>query len=154
MLLTHRLAQPDDVRLYFDWTNDPDTRRQSFSSASIPFDTHAAWFSRKLADPDALMLVFENKTGQPVGQVRFERSPNEIVIGISVDAAHRGKGLASQLIELGCVACRERWGSVVVHAYIKPENRASARAFERAGFAFSHESDKFGVTSLVYVSLA
>ncbi|WP_232325857.1 GNAT family N-acetyltransferase [Spirosoma montaniterrae] len=150
MQLTHRIAQPADSQLYFDWANDPDTRRQSFNSAPISFDTHTAWFTRKLTDANALLLLFENETGEPVGQVRFERGPNETVIGISVDAKHRGKGLASQLIERGCTVCREQWGAVTIHAYIKPENRASARAFERAGFVFSHESGKFGVDSLVY----
>lgn len=159
-MLTHRPAQPADSQRYFDWANDPDTRRQSFNSDPISPETHAAWFARKLADPNALLLVFENETGDPVGQVRFERTPvadrpDEIIIGVSVDVSQRGKGLASQLIELGCAACREQWGAVTIHAYIKPDNRASVRAFERAGFRLSGESGKFAppgreVPSLVY----
>ena len=107
------------------------------------------------------MLVFENETGKPVGQVRFERipvadMPDEVIIGVSVDARQRGKGLASQLIERGCALCRTRWGEVTIHAYIKPENQASVRAFERAGFRLSGESGKFGRTgqekpSLLYI---
>lgn len=155
MQLTPRPARPDDVRLYFDWTNDPETRRQSFNSSPISLETHTAWFTRKLADPNALLLVFENETGEAVGQVRFERTPvadlpDEIIVGVSIDARHRGKGLASQLIEQGCTVCQEQWGAVTIHAYVKPDNRASARAFERAGFTLSGESGKFGVPSLVY----
>ena len=154
-MLSPRSAQPADAQLYFDWANDPDTRRQSFTSNPISVETHVAWFTRKLADPNALLLVFENETGEAVGQVRFERipvadMPDEIIIGVSVDAAQRGKGLASQLIELGCNVCRKQWGALPIHAYIKPDNRASARAFERAGFRLSGESGKFGVPSLVY----
>ena len=147
-MLTHRPAQPADNQLYFDWANDPDTRQQSFNSAPISLRTHAAWFTRKLADPNALLLLFENKAGEAVGQVRFERTPvadipDEIVIGISVNAEHRGQGLAGQLIEQGCGACRKQWGAVTIHAYIKPNNQASVRAFERAGFRLSGESGKF-----------
>ncbi|GAB2524625.1 GNAT family N-acetyltransferase [Spirosoma aerophilum] len=150
-MLTYRTAQPADARLYFDWANDPDTRRQSFNSTPISLETHTGWFTRKLADPNALLLVFANETGQPVGQVRFERTPvadmpDEIIIGLSVDARHRGKGLASQLITMGCAACRKQWGAVTIHAYIKAENQASVRAFERAGFRLSGESGKFGVS--------
>ena len=147
-MLTYRLANPADSRLYFDWANDPDTRHQSFNSAPISAEVHTNWFSRKLADPNALLFIFEDEAGNPVGQVRFERTPmadmpDEVVIGLSVDAGQRGKGLASQLIAQGCAACRKQWGDVTIHAYIKPENRASARAFERAGFTLSGESGKF-----------
>ena len=160
-MLTHRPAQPADAQLYFNWANDPDTRRQSFNSNPISPETHTAWFTRKLADSNVLLLVFANETGEAVGQVRFERIPvadlpDEIIIGVSVDAAQRGKGLASQLIEQGCVACWEQWGAVTIHAYIKPDNQASVRAFERAGFRLSGESGKFaspggGMPALVYV---
>lgn len=160
-MLTHRFAQPADVQLYFDWANDPDTRQQSFNSDPISFDAHVAWFSRKLTDPNALLLVFENETGKAVGQVRFERTAagdraKEIIIGLSVDATQRGKGLGRQLIHQGCAVCQELWEPVAIHAYIKPENRASVRAFEQAGFRLSGESGKFGlpgreIPSLVYI---
>ena len=155
-MLTYRVATAEDSQLYFDWANDPDTRRQSFNSAPISPETHAAWFSRKLIDANALLLVISNEDGEPVGQVRFERTPvadmpDEIIIGVSVDVTFRGKGLASVLIKQGCEVCREQWGAVAIHAYIKPDNQASIRSFEKAGFTFSHESGKFGVPSLVYV---
>ncbi len=150
-MLTYRTAQPADARLYFDWANDPDTRQQSFNSSPISLETHTGWFTRKLADPNALLLIFSSETGQVVGQVRFERTPvadmpDEIIIGISVDAKQRGKGLASQLIQKGCAVCRKQWGIVTIHAYIKPENEASVRAFERAGFRLSGKSGKFGIS--------
>ncbi|GAB3894956.1 GNAT family N-acetyltransferase [Spirosoma agri] len=154
-MLTCRKAKPTDAQRYFDWANDPDTRRQSFNSAPISLETHTAWFSRKLVDANALLFVFENETGQAVGQVRFERTPvadmpDEIIIGVSVDARFRGQGLASQLIGQGCDACKQAWGAVTVHAYIKPDNQPSVRSFVKAGFAFSHESGKFANSSLVF----
>lgn len=147
-MLRYRLAQPADSLLYLDWANDPETRRLSFRSALISPETHAAWFTRKLADANALLLLFENELGEPVGQVRFERTPmadnpDEITIGVSVDAHHRGRGLASQLIRQGCAVCGEQWSAVTIHAYIKPKNQASVQAFERAGFTLSGESGKF-----------
>ncbi|MBD2753120.1 GNAT family N-acetyltransferase [Spirosoma validum] len=160
-MLTYRTARLTDAQLYFDWANDPDTRRQSFNSAPISLETHTAWFTRKLADANTLLLVFENETGKAVGQVRFERTPvadmpDEVIIGVSVATSQRGKGLASQLIERGCTICRKQWGEVTIHAYIKPENQASIRAFERAGFRLSGESGKFGMPgqekpSLLYI---
>ena len=151
-----RPATAADAQLYFDWANDPITRQQSFNSAPISWENHVAWFNRKLADPATLMLVFEVKSGDPIGQVRFEKQPDdEVIIGVSLDAFFRGKGLASTLIQAAISAGREHWrnsaeAGTAIHitAYIKPENVASIRAFERAGFHFDHESRKFGVESL------
>jgi RimJ/RimL family protein N-acetyltransferase len=149
-MLNYRLATHEDSQLYFDWANDTDTRRQSFNSAPISLETHKAWFARKLADANALLLIFNNEAEEPVGQVRFERTIDEVIIGVSIDAHFRGQGLASELIKQGCTACRKQWGDITIHAYIKPDNQASVRSFEKAGFTFSHESGKFGVQSLVY----
>lgn len=154
MRLTHRPATPADVDLYFAWANDPDTRRQSFQSEPILFETHQAWFSRRLTDPDSLLLVFENEATEPVGQVRFERNDaNEVIIGLSVDDRFRGQGLASRLIESSCVACAEQWGNCTIFAFIKPDNQASVRAFLRVGFEsvtnLSHQSLSADVLRLV-----
>lgn len=155
--LVCRTAQTNDAQLYFDWANDPDTRRQSFNSNPISLETHTAWFMRKLTDANALLLVFFDETKQAVGQVRFERTPvadmpDEILIGVSVDASQRGKGMATTLIQQGCEACREQWGAVTIHAYIKANNPVSMRAFERAGFVLSGESGKFDTPSLLYIN--
>lgn len=155
--LTYRKAQTSDAQLYFDWANDPDTRRQSFNPNPISLETHTTWFTRKLADANTLLLVFFNEMKQAVGQVRFERTPvadmpDEIIIGISVDARQRGKGMAPQLIQQGCSVCRKEWGVISIHAYIKADNPASMRAFERAGFVLSGESGKFDTPSLLYIN--
>jgi RimJ/RimL family protein N-acetyltransferase len=152
MRLTYRTATPADVDLYFAWANDPDTRRQSFQSELIPLETHRAWFARRLADPNSLLLVFENEANEPVGQVRLERNDaNEVTIGLSVDPCFRGQGLASQLIELGCTACVERWESCTIFAFIKPDNQPSMRAFERAGFTLSQKRVEIDVSALMLV---
>jgi RimJ/RimL family protein N-acetyltransferase len=151
-MLHHRLAILDDLSLYFDWANDPDTRRQSFSTEPIPMDTHRAWFARQLADPNALLLVFEtdDTASQAVGQVRFARETDDrAIISLSVAADFRGQGLASRLIDAACAVCAEQWGSVTVLAYIRPENAASVRAFGRAGFGEPHKTHLFDVPCLL-----
>ena len=144
-----RPARPTDVRLYFEWANDPQTRQQSFNAEPISWENHEAWFARKMADPNALLLVFDTDDNVPVGQVRFEKQANgEVIIGVSVDKDFRGRGLASVLIREACTDCRVKWGNVPVTAYIKPENVASVRAFGKAGFGGLHQSSKFGVESV------
>lgn len=154
MQLTNRPAQATDVQLFFDWANDPQTRQQSFNTNPIVWDNHITWFARKLADPNVLMLVFENQLGQPIGQVRFERITDEIVVGVSLDKAFRGQGLAPAMIRAATEVYKtsSQADSLPIHAYIRLDNQASMRSFEKAGYTFSHESNKFGVPSLVYVN--
>ncbi|GAB3712576.1 hypothetical protein GCM10027592_51140 [Spirosoma flavus] len=154
-MFTYRTAQPADSRLYFDWANDPDTRKWSFNSAPISLETHTAWFTRKLTDPNSLLLLFFDDAKKPVGQVRFERKsvadmPDEIIISTSVDARQRGRGYAAQLIAQGCAVCRKHWEVVTIHAYIKPDNQASIKTFERVGFKLLDENNISGDISLVY----
>ena len=150
--MCYRLADAADARLYFDWANDPETRQQSFNSEPIIWENHEAWFARKIIDRKVLLLVLETADDVPVGQVRFEKQADgEVIIGVSVDAKFRGRGLATQLVTEACRVCRNRWGNVPVTAYIKTENFASVRAFERAGFVPSVESRKFEGTGICLV---
>lgn len=153
MRLTCRPAQPTDVQLYFDWANDPVTRQQSFNTKPVSWENHTVWFARKLTDPNVILLVFETQQQVPVGQIRLERLGEEIIIGISLDSSFRGQGLAVAMIQTATEACYAHFSddNLPIHAYIRPDNRASVKSFERAGFTLSHKSGKFGVQSVVYV---
>ncbi|TAE31645.1 MAG: GNAT family N-acetyltransferase [Cytophagales bacterium] len=150
--LIYRPAQPADAQLFFEWANDPLTRQQSFNTNPVVWENHVAWFAKKIVDPNVLMLVFDNQQGQPVGQVRLERLGPEVIIGISLDSAFRGQGLALVMIRAASEAYKTQFSheTLPIHAYIRPDNRASIRSFEKAGYVFSHGSSKFGVPSLVY----
>jgi spore coat polysaccharide biosynthesis predicted glycosyltransferase SpsG/RimJ/RimL family protein N-acetyltransferase len=132
-----RPARPDDARLLWEWANDSSVRGSSFNPEPIPLEAHLEWFTRRLATPTCRIFIAETHPATPVGQVRFEvGAAGEATISISIGAQFRGTGLASPLIERGVeVVFAESWAAVV-HAYIKPDNTASIRAFERAGFCF------------------
>ena len=130
-----RRAQANDIRLLWQWANDPGVRAASFSSAPIPWETHAAWFAQKLGPDKSLILIAEDGEGTPCGQIRFDfRHDGEAELNISLAKEKRGCGLGVRMIEAGI---RELFASsdcARVHAFVKPENAASARAFEQAGF--------------------
>ena len=66
-----RKINQKDVKLIYDWTNDPLVRSQSFNSESINYSDHQKWFESKLNNPKALLLINEYE-GSPIGIVRFE----------------------------------------------------------------------------------
>ena len=133
-----RSAQAVDLWLYHWWANDPDVRQQSFSSDAIPLAQHRRWFERRLNSPLALLRVLEDGDGLPLGQIRFERDAADdthAVVSFSLDRLARGRGLASQLLELGLAELARCWGNnAAVVGEVRADNPASCRALLRAGF--------------------
>ncbi|MBE2267254.1 MAG: UDP-2,4-diacetamido-2,4,6-trideoxy-beta-L-altropyranose hydrolase [Anaerolinea sp.] len=136
-----RPAQADDARLIWEWANEPVVRAASFNSAPIPWEDHVRWFTGKLSDPHALILIGMDADDLPIGQVRFDVEGAEAIISVMVTTARAGKGFGADLIERGVQRVLREHPSVErVLAYIKTENSASIRAFEKAGFAFKQDA--------------
>lgn len=137
-----RNVKEADRELLFTWANDAETRRQSFSSAPITWDEHAAWFARTQADTDNphwILMVCDEESddAQPAGVLRLTEDPDSAAyrISYSIAPAWRGHGLGSLLLTLAkrwtaalCLTCTELYGEV------KVENIASVRCFEKAGY--------------------
>ncbi len=136
-MLSFRKADEQDVLLYFDWANDPTVREQSYNSNVIDFKDHKRWFDAKVVDDSCLLLVFQNQDKVNVGQIRIQKqNKTEALIGISISAEHRGKGLAKVMLRLTSEFFLENNIGYFIHAYIKEQNESSKHAFEKAGFVF------------------
>jgi UDP-2,4-diacetamido-2,4,6-trideoxy-beta-L-altropyranose hydrolase len=130
-----RRVKETDCRLLWEWANEPEVRSASLSSTPIPWDEHREWFTKRLGDEKILMLIATDEQGVPVGQVRFETTSNrEADIDISITPERRGLGWGARLIEKAVQAAFEQTDLVRVHGFVKAENRASAKVFERADF--------------------
>lgn len=134
--LALRDVRADDCRLLWHWVNDADVRRSAFRPGAVSWDDHVVWFSARRNDPDCVQWIGVGGGEEgDVGQIRFELQGNEAVADVSIDAAHRGKGYGAHLIELGVRRLSEATRRpLLVHAYVKPDNPASLRAFGKAGF--------------------
>ena len=134
--LSLRQAKPGDARLYFDWANDPEVRRQSFDSRPIAWPEHEAWFARRLEEgtkQDALLLVAEDEAGIPAGQVRFERK-DAWRVNYALAAEFRGVGLGAKMLGMAIDQLRRRDPGARLQAEVKPDNVPSRRIFEALGF--------------------
>lgn len=131
-----RRAKSDDSRLLWEWANDAEVRAASFSSDPISWETHTPWLENKLGQKGCVIFLAEDEACQPCGQIRFESRPDgDWEIDVSVAKPKRGQGLAARLIETGVRMMRtEKHGNARFHAFVKPGNQASVRAFEGAGF--------------------
>jgi UDP-2,4-diacetamido-2,4,6-trideoxy-beta-L-altropyranose hydrolase len=138
-----RPAGEDDCAALWRLANDPDLRANSFSSAPIPWDDHAAWFARALAAPDVRIRVLEF-AGVPAGQVRFERRSEAAEIDYCVAPPFRGLGLGARLLATTAGEAAHALDVDTVRGWVREDNAPSLRCFARAGFARTGEKTHNG----------
>jgi UDP-2,4-diacetamido-2,4,6-trideoxy-beta-L-altropyranose hydrolase len=133
-MLHFRSAGMEDRELIWQWANDPATRAVSFSSGAIRWEDHVAWFDAMLANADCYLWLALNEQGKAIGQVRFDVCEGNATISVGLGKVHRGKDLGALLIWSACRKLFREQTVDKIHASIKPDNIASVRAFQRAGF--------------------
>ncbi|HVJ13820.1 MAG TPA: GNAT family N-acetyltransferase [Polyangiaceae bacterium] len=149
--VTLRTASLADCELVFDWANDPVTRAMSFNQAQITRAEHVAWFAASLDDERRQMFVAEDEAGA-LALVRFsayEHRPDAAEIGINLAPQRRGQGLGRAVLELASTEAARR-GIRRLIARIRPENAASQRAFQRAGYELRAEEPIGEIVALRY----
>jgi spore coat polysaccharide biosynthesis predicted glycosyltransferase SpsG/L-amino acid N-acyltransferase YncA len=129
-----RPVRAEDCRLLFTWANDPVTRQASFTSNPIPWEDHQRWFKEKKKDPRHVLLLALDAEDNALGHVRFERDGADAVLSITVAPEARGKGIGTEIVTLAVERLFRTTDARTVHAYVKPENHASAKLFQKAGF--------------------
>jgi UDP-2,4-diacetamido-2,4,6-trideoxy-beta-L-altropyranose hydrolase len=123
-----------DFRVIWEWANDPATRANSFDSAAIPWEQHREWCQSKMNDARCSFWIASNHDLEQVGVVRFDCEHGEVTISLSVAPHARGMGYGRKIIESACDRVFQSSAANLVRALIKPTNKASIKAFERAGF--------------------
>jgi UDP-2,4-diacetamido-2,4,6-trideoxy-beta-L-altropyranose hydrolase len=129
-----RRAEPQDSRVLWEWANEPAARAASFSQDAIPWDRHVEWFAARLRDESSRIYIASEADQEPVGAVRFQLENSRAVVSISVAPGARGQGLGWGMLSLASECLFQSTPAAVVDAYVKPENAASLRLFEKAGF--------------------
>jgi len=143
-----------DKELLLLWANDSETRKWSFNSNTITPSEHKKWFKNKLNSPNVLMLMLEYEN-RPAGLVRLERDDDEVVLNYVIAPEERGQGLASNMLEMAMDMKEDYWGNIKILAYTLPENIASEKSLEKAGFTFLNSAEgkncyKFNKDKIVY----
>jgi RimJ/RimL family protein N-acetyltransferase len=145
-----RPATMDDADVLLEMRNEPTTRRWSLDGTPIPRPHHLAWLERRLAAPDEGRIWVAELDGEVVGQSRIDvlgHGSGEISVGLAPPA--RGRGLGGWLIREATARGEAELGLREVVAVIKPDNAASLRAFERAGYGGARTIERLGARVLV-----
>lgn len=146
--LVAREAKGDDAERLFGWANDPEARAWSFSKGAIAWESHLAWFGRRLANPLAQSFIVEDPFGAAVGLVRFDLSEGFRTVSIQVDSAFRGRGYAVSLLETATARVGAMDPVTPLLAWVQPDNTASVALFRRAGYEERGTGSVSGVPAL------
>jgi RimJ/RimL family protein N-acetyltransferase len=143
MNLNLRLATIDDSKLLFDWANDPEVRKASFSTKSIDWKDHVEWLKKKLKRENSFLYIFQ-LDDIPIGMIRFDKEEeNTFILSYSIASEFRGKSYSSRLITEGLSQLsKEIKQQIYVVAFVKVDNIASQKAFLKNYFCEDFVTDK------------
>jgi RimJ/RimL family protein N-acetyltransferase len=130
-IVSLRPASFADSAAMLAWQSAPGARAYARNPAAPKPGEHERWLKAKLADADCIFNIVLCGD-EPVGILRFDRLPVRAAseVSILIAAGRQGLGIGSTALELGKrLLPQER-----VIAAIHPENRASIRMFEAAGY--------------------
>jgi UDP-2,4-diacetamido-2,4,6-trideoxy-beta-L-altropyranose hydrolase len=147
-----RTATITDAKLLFNWANESSVRSNAINHNPIEWDDHLAWFQKKLQTNDSFIFIAEfDET--PIGQIRFDLENNKYLIDYSISKDERGKGYGFLMLKEGINDMKNYIHHLSTFiAWVKPENAASKRVFEKLGF--SNKSIMFkGETELIVYEL-
>lgn len=135
-----RPASFEDIGFLFDLRNEPTVREASFNPAPVDWNTHTSWFRRCKSDGSLIYIVEIN--GVASGYVRFHPINScdfDVAVALMPDA--RGQGAGSMAIAMASDLA-EAAGARRLIARIRPENTASIRAFESAGYVSAENAER------------
>lgn len=134
MNIHFKRAEASDCDLLFQWTNDDEVRRNSFTTEKIEYENHVKWFKRRLSGNDSIIYICY--AGEiPVGQIRIDICGCEGMINYSISRTERGKGYGTCILKsIIDTALRDIPGLVLLYGNVKYDNIPSQKAFEKAGY--------------------
>jgi UDP-2,4-diacetamido-2,4,6-trideoxy-beta-L-altropyranose hydrolase len=150
-LITLRKVIHDDCELIWQWSNENETRKASYSIEPISWDEHVGWFRKKLADPHHVFFIALDGKDKPIGQIRYTIDDKIAIVSLSIASDSRNQGYGSELLSIAANRLFQEKKVEEISAYIKSGNPVSLKTFQKAGFMPAEELSLWGVKSQKYI---
>ncbi len=145
LLVEIKLANEQDMDMYFEWANDIEVRKNSINQEPILYENHCKWFREKLNDKNTIFYIGQ-VNDIPFGQIRIERKGEYDYINYTIDKNFRGMGLGKILVSKVIKLHNDfKW-----IAYVKISNNQSKKIFERLNFTKKSEEEIKGELYNIY----
>jgi RimJ/RimL family protein N-acetyltransferase len=146
-----RPAEERDMKQVWEWVNDPVTRANALDSHFITWEEHRNWFRETINGWERELRIIDIE-GESCGSIRldFDADPTTALIAINIAPDSRGQGLGTQALKEIVFIVQEFTSIGMLVAYIRPENAASKRIFEKAGYIYLTSREENGTIVDVY----
>jgi RimJ/RimL family protein N-acetyltransferase len=116
-------------------------RKWCLNKQKIKYQNHKKWFEKKINDKNIIMYIVENEKKEKIGQVRLEKSKEKSFnINLNLNPSFFGKGYGNIIIKkVTKLLIRDNLEVREIIAEILDKNVVSQKAFEKAGYFFSHK---------------
>lgn len=94
-----REAKKEDMQLLFEWRNEIDVRKNSFSSNHITFEKHKEWFEKIIQKKNEKQYIFICN-GEAIGQIRATIYGDEAEVHYSICSEKRCMGYGKEMLNL------------------------------------------------------
>ncbi|MEM7215449.1 MAG: UDP-2,4-diacetamido-2,4,6-trideoxy-beta-L-altropyranose hydrolase [Pseudomonadota bacterium] len=128
-------ATMDDARLIYDARYSDGAERYYRNPAKPDYSDHVRWMENALQSRTHNLLVLK-LANEFIAHVRFDIVPGNserAEVGIALAPESRGKGLALPALQAGAAHAKSK-SFKTIDAEVHPENAASIKLFEAAGF--------------------
>ncbi|WP_291572603.1 GNAT family N-acetyltransferase [Clostridium sp. UBA4548] len=131
---TLREVDERDCDLLYQWTNDMEVRRNSFSTSRIKYEDHVRWFRSKLNDKACCMFIL-TIDNHDVGLIRIDIVNGNGIISYSICSNFRERGYGFKIIKLLEHKIEKQHMKLKqLHAEVKHNNIASQKIFKKLGY--------------------
>lgn len=133
--LKFRKVVEGDMSTVYDWVNEPEVRKYSYTKSEIRWEDHLQWFKTKVNDLHCHYFIAEIDSA-PVAQIRFDFSEEDqgYILSYLIGKNWRGKGLAGFVLTKGILKLKELQSVSKIVGYVQNSNIPSIKVFDRAGF--------------------
>ncbi len=140
----------DDGAHLFEWRNHPAVRQFALQPDAIDWESHCQWLKASLENPQRVLLIGE-RDDEPVGVLRYDVAETEALVSVYLVPQRMGQGLGAPLLVVGHAWLLSHRPAVrQLNAQIVPENMASVKVFEKAGYQAVSSQAQQGILQYVY----
>ncbi|PIP73514.1 MAG: hypothetical protein COW88_01825 [Candidatus Lloydbacteria bacterium CG22_combo_CG10-13_8_21_14_all_47_15] len=144
-MIVIRKASEEDREFVFNLRNETAVREASFDNVFIDWDTHCLWYKEKMSSGCTVFYIAEIDF-LPAGQVRFDISgAQNAEVHIALSSHFRGMGYGAKVLRETSSQFFDAHPQIqCICAFVKKNNTASVKTFEKAGYGRFTEINRMG----------
>jgi RimJ/RimL family protein N-acetyltransferase len=139
--VVRRPVTGSDMQIAYLWRSEHTESRFQQSTLPISWDTHKAWFEKRVKDSISEPFVAYESEGVVVAFCRLDEVEGLWRLSLTVSPAFRNKGVGYQVLKDFLTLTRDELGLSVLHAVIHKDNIPSLKLFQSLGFLPEGASD-------------